>query len=88
MLRYFSENFKLLFQNIYYNESTKYEIPFVGNITSENKKLFEKFNETNLKKIVNIVLGKDNNILNKAIKSGIIQNIKNKNYTKKNILIP
>ena len=79
--------YEKLVLNLKYNESTKYEIPFDRNITSENEKLFKIFNETNLTKIIDNPHGKDKNILNKAIKSEIIQNIKNKNYTKKNFLI-
>ena len=73
--------------NLKYNESTKYEIPFDGNITSENEKIIENINETNLTNITEIILGKDNNILNKTIKSEIIQEFKNKSYIKMNLSI-
>jgi hypothetical protein len=73
--------------NLKYNEPTKYEIPLDGKNTSENGKIFEKTNETNLTNITDIVLGKDNNILNKTIKSEIIQDFKYKNYIKKNLSV-
>jgi len=73
--------------NLKYNESTKYEIRFNGNITSEKEKIFEKFNESNLTNIYDFALRKDNDILNKAIKSEIIPDLKNRSYNENNLRV-
>ena len=73
--------------NLKYNEATKYEISFDGNNISENEKLFEQFDETNLSNIIDISFIKDNDILNKVTESKTIPDLKNRSNNENNLRV-